>query len=151
MSDIVDRETRSRMMSAIRGKDTRPELIVRRFLHRKGYRYRLHRRNLPGRPDIVLPKHRVVILVHGCFWHSHDGCFYATSPATRKEFWREKLAGNRDRDLRQQEELNRLGWRVVVIWECGIRHALDDLDSIVPLMKGQAETVEWPSEPVRTR
>ena len=151
MSDIVDRETRSRMMSAIRGKDTRPELIVRRFLHRKGYRYRLHRRNLPGRPDIILPKHRVVILVHGCFWLSHDGCFYATSPATRKEFWREKLAGNRDRDLRQQEELNRLGWRVVVIWECGIRHALDDLDSIVHLMKGRAETVEWPSGLVRAR
>lgn len=151
MSDIVDCETRSRMMSGIKGKNTRPEMVVRRYLHARGYRYRLHCRDLPGSPDIVLPKHRVAIFVHGCFWHRHEKCFYATSPATRAKFWQEKLSGNRDRDLRQQAELNRRGWRVLVVWECGIRHAFNDLGSIIPMMKGGPESVEWPSRLVRTR
>ena len=92
--------------------------MVRRYLHRRGFRYRLHRRDLPGRPDIVLPAYRTVIEVRGCFWHRHPGCRYAYTPKSNREFWIAKLEGNRERDLRNAEELVRLGWRVIVVWEC---------------------------------
>lgn len=118
MADVVDRATRSRMMSGIRGTNTKPELIVRSFLHRHGLRFRLHIRELPGRPDVVLPKYRVAVFVHGCFWHRHEGCRYATTPRNNAAFWRDKLNGNVLRDARRRRELTRLGWRVFTVWEC---------------------------------
>lgn len=120
MVDVVDRATRSRMMSAIRGRDTTPEVIVRKYLFAHGFRYRIAPRNLPGRPDIVLPKHRAVIFVHGCFWHRHPGCRYAATPATRPEFWRHKFRENVVRDKRVRHLLGVEGWRVLVIWECEV-------------------------------
>ncbi|MEQ8372597.1 MAG: DNA mismatch endonuclease Vsr [Roseibium aggregatum] len=121
MTDIVDKQTRSRMMAAIRGKDTKPEMILRRGLHAVGFRFSLHRKDLPGRPDLVLAKHGAVLFVHGCFWHRHTGCKYATTPATRPEFWAEKFKGNVDRDRRNQEVLADLGWRVGIVWECSLK------------------------------
>lgn len=118
MTDIVDRATRSRMMSGIRGRDTKPELIVRKFLHAQGLRYRIAPKDLPGRPDIVLPKYRTVVFVHGCFWHRHPGCRLAATPATRKNFWEEKFKSNVQRDLRIRCDLRKKGWRVLIIWEC---------------------------------
>ena len=105
-------------MAGIRGKDTKPEVIVRRFLHRLGFRFRLHRRDLPGRPDIVLPKYRTVVEVRGCFWHRHEGCRFAYMPKSNREFWESKLNGNRERDRRNLRELARLGWRAIEVWEC---------------------------------
>jgi len=119
--DIVDSATRSRMMSGIRGRDTRPEMTVRKFLHARGYRFRLHRKDLPGRPDIVLPRFRTCIFIHGCFWHHHEGCRFAVLPKTRADFWAQKLRGNVERDRRAQEELARTGWRVLIIWECELK------------------------------
>jgi DNA mismatch endonuclease (patch repair protein) len=107
-------------MAAIRGKDTQPELIVRRGLHKAGFRFRLHVRALPGAPDIVLPKYGTVIFVHGCFWHVH-GCANSVAPKTRVDFWHSKLAGNKARDVRHQRQLRRLGWRVITVWECQLR------------------------------
>ncbi|MFZ2387098.1 MAG: very short patch repair endonuclease [Polaromonas sp.] len=120
MADVVDAATRSRMMAGIRGKDTKPELIVRKFLHQQGFRYRLHPRHLPGVPDLLLPKYHTVIFVHGCFWHQHPGCRYATMPKNNAEFWQAKLASNVERDLKVISKLKVDGWRVVVIWECEI-------------------------------
>lgn len=110
-------------MSGIRGKDTRPELIVRRGLHAMGFRYRLHDRKLPGRPDLVFPGLKAVILVHGCFWHGH-GCHLFKWPASRIEFWREKISGNRERDAGNLVRLRDAGWRVLVIWECALKGRL---------------------------
>ena len=118
MVDIVNKAVRSRMMSSIRSKDTTPEMIVRRFLHGKGFRYRLHVSSLPGRPDIVLPKYRVVIFVNGCFWHRHKGCRYATTPQQNQEKWQTKFNQNIARDNRNIEQLHQTGWKVIVIWEC---------------------------------
>ena len=112
---------RSRNMAAIRGKDTAPELAVRRILHAMGLRFRLHRKDLPGRPDIVLPKHRTVVFVHGCFWHRHEDCRYTTTPKTRQEFWQAKFAANVERDRRNRTDLQQLGWRVIVVWECELK------------------------------
>lgn len=111
-------QTRSRNMAAIRGKDTTPELAVRRMLHAMGLRFRLHRKDLPGCPDIVLPRHRTVVFVHGCFWHRHECCRYTTTPKTRQEFWLAKFESTVLRDRRNQAELKQLGWRVLVVWEC---------------------------------
>ena len=116
---------RSRNMAAIRGKDTAPELAVRRILHAMGLRFRLHRKDLPGRPDIVLPKHRTVVFVHGCFWHRHEDCRYTTTPKTRQEFWQTKFDANVERDRRNRTDLLQLGWRVIVIWECELRQPSD--------------------------
>ena len=126
MVDIVDTETRSRMMSNIRGKDTKPELILRHALHARGFRYRLHVKDLPGKPDLVFPKFRAVVLVHGCFWHRHPGCAKATTPATRVEFWQEKFQANILRDKWNSERLNELGWRVHTTWECELTGDLLD-------------------------
>lgn len=119
--DIVDRATRSRMMAGIRSKNTAPEMRVRHFLHRRGFRYRLHDRKLPGHPDIVLPKSRVVIFVHGCFWHQHSACRYATIPEQNREKWMRKFEKNTDRDKKHVVALIESGWNVIVIWECGVR------------------------------
>ena len=112
---------RSALMSRIRSSNTRPEIAVRRVLHALGYRFRLHRRDLPGKPDIVLPRHRLALFVHGCFWHQHPGCRLASKPKTRQDYWTPKLAGNVQRDRLAQEALAALGWRVAVIWECDSR------------------------------
>jgi DNA mismatch endonuclease (patch repair protein) len=122
MADIVDKETRSRMMSGIRGKHTRPEMVLRHELHARGFRYRLHGKGVPGRPDLILAKHRAVIFVHGCFWHRHEGCRYATTPTTRPDFWAEKFAANVRRDHATLETLAALGWRVATVWECALRN-----------------------------
>lgn len=129
MADIVDSATRSRMMSGIRGRDTKPEVLVRSLLHRQGFRFRLQVRTLPGRPDIVLPRYRAVIFVHGCFWHGHD-CHLFRLPATRTEFWRSKIENNRNRDRRVREELLAADWRVAVVWECALRGAGKDLEGV---------------------
>jgi DNA mismatch endonuclease, patch repair protein len=119
--DLVDKATRSRMMSGIRGKNTKPELQVRRFLHALGLRYRLHAPELPGRPDLVFPKYRVAVQVQGCFWHQHQGCPLAYIPASNKQFWITKLSSNVERDTRNARRLRAMGWRVVTVWECDVR------------------------------
>ena len=121
MTDIVDTPTRSRMMSGIRGRNTKPEMLVRKALFKGGFRFRLHRRDLPGVPDVVLPGRRVAVFVHGCFWHMHAGCSNARLPATRPEFWWEKLSRNVDRDRVAKESLAAAGWRVLTVWECATR------------------------------
>ena len=108
-------------MSRVRGKDTGPELTVRQLIHSLGYRYRLHQKRLPGRPDLVLPRHRAVVFVNGCFWHRHAGCARASLPATRAKFWTEKFSKNVERDKKNMAALKRLGWRVLIIWECEAR------------------------------
>ena len=128
MADTLSTEERSRLMSRIRGKDTKPELVVRCLLHAMGYRFRLHRSDLPGRPDIVLPRHGVCIFVHGCFWHLHSKCKDARIPKTRTAWWRKKLEGNATRDKHRAAALCQLGWRVVTIWECQTQN-LDLLNS----------------------
>jgi DNA mismatch endonuclease, patch repair protein len=120
MADVVDKSTRSRMMSGIRGKDTQPELRVRRFLHGLGFRYRLHDRKLPGCPDIVLAKYRTVVEVRGCFWHCHTNCRFAVMPQSNGAFWAAKLAGTVERDRRNGVALRKEGWQVLVIWECQV-------------------------------
>lgn len=120
MVDIVDAPTRSRMMSNIRSKNTRPELLFRRSLHARGFRFRLHDKKLPGTPDIVLSRHRAVIFIHGCFWHGHN-CSLFKWPGTRVEFWQQKIGRNQTGDVRHYSELASAGWRIAVVWECAIR------------------------------
>ncbi|MDT0633331.1 DNA mismatch endonuclease Vsr [Spectribacter hydrogenoxidans] len=146
MTDVVDRATRSRMMSGIRGSNTRPEIRVRRYLHRSGLRFRLHRAGLPGRPDIVLPRFRAALFVHGCFWHRHDGCRYTTSPKTRPAFWESKFRQNVERDRKNVNDLLELGWRVLVIWECGIRNHPDRMMEIADWIRGPESFSEWPEK-----
>lgn len=121
MIDVVNKITRSRMMAGIRGKDTKPELSLRRALHRLGLRYRLHVAGLPGRPDIVLPRHNALIEVHGCFWHRHQNCAFCTKPASNVRFWRSKFGETIKRDKRNLEALRKLGWKVAVVWECSVK------------------------------
>lgn len=120
--DTLTPSERSRLMSRIRSKNTKPELTVRSLLHRLGYRFRLHRKDLPGRPDIVLPRHRKIILVHGCFWHGHT-CRLASKPKTNQHYWRTKILANKARDTRNLQALTALGWRVLEIWECEVKDA----------------------------
>ena len=145
MADVVDKETRSRMMSGIRGKNTKPELILRRALHARNLRFRLHPARMPGRPDLVFPKYRAAIFVHGCFWHRHEDCRYATTPATRPEFWREKFLDNVERDQRNIGALRAEGWRVAVIWECSLRRtdrALETVDRVEAWILGKEDFLE---------
>jgi len=123
------------MMSGIKGKNTRPELLVRKFLHAQGYRYRLHRKELPGKPDIVLPKLKVCIFVHGCFWHQHEACKYATIPKTRPEFWETKFRENKDRDKKASDALCRLGWTVLIVWECELKGRAQGLSRLLDALK----------------
>ena len=120
MADVVDAATRSRMMSGIRGKNTKPELTIRKALHARGFRYRIHCKDLPGNPDLCLPKYRAVIFVHGCFWHGHD-CHLFKWPKTRPEFWREKIGRNQFLDADAKEKLLVENWRVAVVWECALK------------------------------
>lgn len=133
MTDVVDTATRSRMMSGIRGRNTKPEILVRNLLHRQGFRFRLHVSNLSGRPDIVLPRYHAVIFVHGCFWHGHD-CEYFKWPQTRPEFWREKIERNCSNDLKVRKALKKAGWRVGIVWECALRGAGKDTGNITRRM-----------------
>ena len=126
MTDIVDKSTRSRMMAGIRGKDTRPEMVVRRALHARGFRYRLNVRGLPGTPDLVFPKRRAVVFIHGCYWHRHEGCRFATTPSSNTDFWTSKFAGNVARDARNIRDLRSAGWRVGIIWECALKGDSDE-------------------------
>jgi DNA mismatch endonuclease (patch repair protein) len=126
MADVHDQATRRRNMAAIRSRDTLPELTLRRTLHGLGYRYRLHVKGLPGRPDIVLPKHRAIVFVHGCFFHMHQ-CRAFKWPATRAEFWRQKISANAARDRRTEAKLMDQGWRVGIVWECSLRVPRNDV------------------------
>jgi len=120
VTDVVNKKTRSRMMSGIRGKNTKPELLIRKALFKKGYRYKLHDKSLPGKPDLVFPKYNAVIFIHGCFWHGHD-CHLFKWPSTRREFWKTKITRNQEVDARNYKALKKEGWRVLTIWECSIK------------------------------
>jgi DNA mismatch endonuclease, patch repair protein len=139
-SDVVDPATRSRMMAGIRSRNTKPEMLVRRGLHRRGFRFRLHGRKLPGRPDLVLPRYRAAIFVHGCFWHGHD-CGLFKWPRARAAFWREKITGNQLRDCKAADALREGNWRVLIVWECAFRNKDDvtreaALDQVAAWVKG---------------
>ena len=121
MADVHNRETRSFNMSMIKGKNTKPEIMVRKFLFQNGFRYRLNYSKLPGKPDIVLPKYKPVIFVNGCFWHGHEGCKYFTIPKTRTEWWQEKIEKTIQNDRIKQQELINLGWHIIVLWECKLK------------------------------
>lgn len=145
MTDIVDKETRSRMMAGIRGKDTKPELVLRRALHARGYRYRLHAKNIPGWPDLVFAKRRAVVFVHGCYWHRHSGCRYTTTPSTRTEFWQAKFDANVSRDDAVRAQLLETGWRVATIWECALRksrHVAAAVDLLSDWLDGGGAEIE---------
>ncbi|MEQ6916286.1 very short patch repair endonuclease [Halomonas aquatica] len=144
-------EQRSYCMSRIQSKNTKPEIVIRRFLHAAGFRFRLHKKGLPGKPDLVLPKHRLAIFVHGCFWHRHRDCFYATTPHARPEFWKAKFDANVMRDERNRKELSDLGWRVLVVWECGFKHCKDELSDIPVMITAVNQYQEWPPEPPRSQ
>lgn len=121
MTDVFSRDKRSQIMGQVHGKDTKPEIVVRSIIHRMGYRFRLHDAKLPGKPDIVLPKYRKLIFVHGCFWHQHPGCPNASRPASNTEYWNRKLDRNIQRDHQHEVALQELGWGVLVVWECELR------------------------------
>jgi DNA mismatch endonuclease (patch repair protein) len=124
MADVHSKETRSYNMSRIRSKNTKPEMLVRQFLYKNGFRYRLHVKNLPGKPDIVLPKYKTVIFIHGCFWHGHDGCKYYVVPKTRTEWWLNKIQGNANNDTKAEVLLKEAGWKIIKIWECELKRLL---------------------------
>ena len=128
--DIISEERRSWNMSRIKGKDTKPELVVRSILHKMGYRFRLHKKELPGKPDIVLPKYKAVIFVHGCFWHRHKGCKYAYNPKSRVSFWKNKFAETVKRDKQHLKQLKENGWEVFIVWECETKD-MDKLKKII--------------------
>jgi DNA mismatch endonuclease (patch repair protein) len=123
MADVVDKATRSRMMAGIKGKDTNPEIFLRKALFALGFRFRLHRPDIPGRPDIVLPKHRALVLVHGCYWHGHQ-CRNFKWPVTNAQFWRDKIDANRRRDRENLSAQRKAGWRIIIVWECAIRGSM---------------------------
>lgn len=137
MADIVSSEKRSQMMAGIKGKNTRPEIAIRKLLHANGYRFRLHKKELPGKPDIVLPKYRIAIFVHGCFWHGHNNCSLFRLPKSKTDFWRQKIEGNVQRDQSNQKKLLDFNWRVLQIWECALKgkHKLSDHDLIEKIIK----------------
>lgn len=140
MADVHSPSQRSYNMSRIRGKNTRPELLVRSCLHQNGFRFRLHVSQLPGKPDIVLPRYKTVVLVHGCFWHGHEGCRYFRLPQTRTEFWSEKIARNQANDSKALHQLEAQGWAVIVIWECELkRDKLDETWRRLILVYGSVE------------
>jgi len=123
MADVHSKEIRSKNMAAIKAKNTKPEMLVRKFLHANGYRYKLHDKSLPGKPDIVLPKYKTVIFVHGCYWHGHKNCKYFVVPKTRTEWWLNKINGNIANDAKAAKALKKEGWKIITIWECGLKPA----------------------------
>ena len=135
--DSLSASERSERMARVRGKDTKPELAVRSLLHRLGYRYRLHAKELPGRPDLVFRPRRRAIFVHGCFWHRHEGCKLARMPKSRLEFWEPKLEGNRVRDRTNQKALSDMGWRYLVVWECELGDMKAIEDRLVTFLEGK--------------
>lgn len=144
--DVLTKEQRRLNMSRIRGKDTKPEMLLRRGLHATGLRFRLHGAKLPGKPDMVFPKYRAVILIHGCFWHGHD-CPLFKMPATRPEFWAQKISGNRERDLRTAKALQCAGWRLLTIWECSLKGSArrpvpEVMDYCTAFIRGEAQKAE---------
>lgn len=143
MTDLMTPEQRSRCMAAIKGKDTKPEMIVRKYLFSRGLRYRVQVRKLPGSPDIVLPKYKTVIFVNGCFWHGHEGCRYFRLPKSNVEFWERKISHNKARDISNTAVLNIMGWRVIRVWECDIR-AVAGREAF---LKGLYETIVNPIKP----
>jgi DNA mismatch endonuclease (patch repair protein) len=120
VTDVVDSDTRSRMMSGIKGKNTKPELLIRKALFSRGFRYRLHDKKLAGKPDLVFPRYKAAVFIHGCFWHGHD-CHLFKWPSTRPEFWQDKITGNRERDAEVYGILSGKGWRILTIWECALK------------------------------
>lgn len=138
MTDIWSKEKRSAVMSKIRSKNTKPEMILRSFLHKKGFRFRIHRKDLPGKPDLVLPKYNAAVFVHGCFWHYHSDCREGRVPDTNSKFWQDKLSKNINRDTAHQLKLAEMGWRIVVIWECELESALknNSMDILVEKILG---------------
>lgn len=134
---MMDRQTRSRVMARIRGRDTKPELLLRRALHARGFRFRLNQRKLPGSPDIVLTKWRTAVFVHGCFWHRHHGCRKTTTPSTNVDFWSAKFSANTARDQRALDALATLGWRTAVVWECALQTSIaaSTIASLVDFMR----------------
>ena len=149
MVDIVDSATRSKMMSGIRSANTKPELRLRRALHAQGFRFRLHDRSLPGSPDIVLSRWRTVIEVRGCFWHQHERCRYATSPATRTDFWEAKFSSNVERDHRNEALLRDAKWRLAIVWECALREVnISGLaDVLASWIRSKGDRIEIPTIP----
>lgn len=143
MADIVSPRKRSEMMAGIKGKNTKPEMAIRGFLHRTGFRYRLHKTGVPGKPDLVLAKYSACIFVHGCYWHRHPGCRLAYTPKSQVEKWNRKFSENVARDKRQRKELLETGWRIAVIWECAIRENLD-LSPLTDWLGGTAREFEFP-------
>ena len=137
MPDVVAPHVRSRMMAGIRGRNTKPELILRSGLHRAGFRYRIHVRDIPGKPDLVFPKYNAVIFAHGCFWHGHN-CTLFKWPSTRQDFWRTKITGNAARDAKTKEQLLTAGWRVLVVWECALKGA-----GRIPIESVFEQTANW--------
>lgn len=127
MADKISPERRSLNMAAIKSRNTKPEVAVRKLLHASGFRFRLHRKDLPGRPDIVLPRYKTAVFVHGCFWHQHEGCKLASKPSSRQEYWKAKFDRNAERDNNSLRALTELGWQVVVIWECEVRKNADEV------------------------
>ncbi|WP_370647605.1 very short patch repair endonuclease [Rhodohalobacter sp. 614A] len=134
MADIFSKSKRSKIMSKISGKETKPEIIVRKYLFSKGFRYLKNDKRYPGTPDIVLPKYKVVVFVHGCFWHGHD-CKRGTLPETRKEFWEKKITGNKQRDKQNKEALQEQGWQVLTVWGCEIKNKSDRFERLEKLVQ----------------
>ena len=143
MADVHTKEVRSYNMSQIRSKNTKPELVVRKYLFTKGFRYRLHSKDLPGKPDIVLPKYRTVIFVHGCFWHGHEGCKYFVVPKTNTQWWTDKITGNNAKDKKAIKALKKDGWKVIVIWECNLKPA-----KVEPTLLSLLKKLGWIKPPV---
>lgn len=149
--DVLTAEQRRLNMSRIRGKDTKPEMLLRRGLHAAGLRFRLHAARLPGKPDMVFPKYRAVVLIHGCFWHGHD-CPLFRMPATRPEFWAKKISGNRERDVRTAEALQHAGWRLLTVWECSLKGAArrpvpEVIDCCAKFIRGDVRKAELAGRP----
>ncbi len=151
MPDVVDQATRSRMMAGIRGKNTQPELLLRRALHARGLRYRLHAKGLPGRPDLVLPSYRAAIQVQGCFWHRHSNCIYCTTPGSNTEFWNAKFKGTISRDKQNFRSLRKAGWRVAIVWECVLSPSNADAtaEKVINWLRGGKALAEIPTKPKR--
>ena len=145
MTDIVDSNTRSKIMSRIKGRDTQPELILRREIHKVGFRYRTHVSRLPGRPDLVFPRYRAVVFVHGCFWHRHAGCPFATIPATNEAFWQSKFDATIRRDAVAVGKLSQMGWRIATVWECELEARLNDaVGCVTDWLRSDRSTLEIP-------